>query len=167
MGRGRCISGSILSPGILGLDIASAITRGQTNNMVPALPLAACSQLVTEISIPIVAGGGSSSRHGRAKGILGLRIGGWISYGVSIGAIFISMAGLGIGANEPPPPALILVDGIISASSCLMLLEDAIVSNSQANSYNQKADSQDSSLLYLSLGSTKQGDLKVSLSYAF
>jgi hypothetical protein len=164
-GNGAGVAGLVFSPVILGLSIGSTIARSQSEDAVPSAPLGITSQVLCDIAVPVVAAGGSSSRHTGARGILGLRIPGWIAFGLS-NAFLAVIVGISAGGGGAPPPAVLLTDGILSTTSCVLLSTDALVSKSQALN-GRRADCQSIPTLHFSLGTTRNGGVKGGVAYCF
>jgi hypothetical protein len=164
-GKGAGITGLALSPVVLGLSIGSTVSRAASDGVAPALPLGVASIVVGDIVAPIAAAGGASSRHSGARGVLALRLVGWIAYGLS-NAVLAAMVGIGLGTDAPPPPAVILVDGVLATVGSVMLSADALASGSQANR-RDRAECRDRPSWYLSLGATRTGALRGSVTCAF
>jgi len=135
--RGAGVTGFILTPIALGFAIASAVaTQDAVNhhsgNAVP-VGLGVVSTLVSGIGVPIVAGGGGSARrHPEVRGVLGLRIAGWISYGLFM-ADALALIGMGAASVDPGESPIILA-GALGAFSMISMAIDAVASASQANS---------------------------------
>ncbi len=164
-GNGAGVAGFVFSPVILGLSIGSTIARSQSDDAVPSAPLGITSQLLCDIAVPVVAAGGSSSRHTGAHGLLGLRIPGWISFGLS-NAFLAIILGIAAGGGGAPPPAVLLSEGILSTTSCVLLSTDALVSKSQARD-GRRAECRNIPTLHFSLGTTRNGGVKGGVAYCF
>lgn len=164
-GNAAGITGLALSPIILGLSIGSTIARASSDDIVPALPLGVSSQVVADIAVPIVAVGGSSSRHAGGRGIPGLRIPGWITFGLS-NAFLAIIAGVAIGGGGGPPPAVLISEGVLSTASCIMLSADALASKSQAKT-GRRAECWSTPKWYLSLGVMRNGGVNGGVMYCF
>lgn len=124
---GAAIAGYASAPIILGLGISSAATTGTD----ASLPLGISAFTVAVVALPIIAVGGASARlHTKARGVLGLRIPGYITYGLALanGAVLV---GLGIaGATISPAP--IITCSVLGAAGCTLMATDALISGSQA-----------------------------------
>jgi hypothetical protein len=84
---------------VLGLAIGSEVTRDE---QIPSLPLGATATVLFAAAVPVImAGGRSARRHGCVRGNLGLRVGGWVVYGLALADAAILVA---LGANEIEPP---------------------------------------------------------------
>ena len=82
------------------------------------------------ILMPIVALGGRSARkYSGARGVLGLRIAGWVTFGICLSSAF-AMIGIG-AADEEVPPALIASAGVVGALAIVAFAVDALVSRKQ------------------------------------
>jgi hypothetical protein len=125
---GAGIFGLVSSGVVLGLASASEGTKDQ---LVPSLPLGVTATVLLAASVPIVAAGGiSARREGQVRGILALRVLGWIFYGLSL-----AEAGglIALGTMEvTPPDGMIISTGLLGVSSLVMMSADALVSRKQA-----------------------------------
>jgi hypothetical protein len=111
----------------LGLAIASEATKEDT---LPSAPLGGVATALFGISLPIVAIGGSSARGNPAvTGSLGLRIAGWIGYGVTLAdaAFLLSQVG-----QRTLDDGLILSVGLLGAASMACFVVDARMSAAEA-----------------------------------
>jgi hypothetical protein len=126
--RGAAITGFVMSGVVLVLGISSEAVR---EDRIPALTLGGIATGLVAIGTPIVFGGGSSARENeRVTGLRGLRITGWISYGICLGSALI-LAGLG-ALDATPPQGMIAVTGVLGFLSLSMASVDAIVSANEA-----------------------------------
>lgn len=124
---GGAILGFVAAPLILGLSIGSAATTGE---LVPSLPLGALATVVFGITVPLIAGAGGSARNGTGvNGAVGLRVVGWILYGITLGLAVVAVV-LGVTTEIPAP--IILGLGGAAFLSCVFMSIDALVSRSQA-----------------------------------
>jgi hypothetical protein len=133
---GAAIAGYACTPIILGLGISSAATTGGD----ASLPLGISAFTVGVVALPIIAVGGASARsHSKARGTLGIRIPGYITYGLALanGAVLV---GLGIaGATISPAP--IITCTLFGATGCALMATDALISSGQAKrGYAQGAE---------------------------
>jgi hypothetical protein len=81
--------------------------------------------------LPIISVGGASARSGgKVNGALGLRIPGYITYGLALanGAVLV---GLGI-ADVNMPAAPIITCSVLGAAGCALMATDALISGGQA-----------------------------------
>jgi uncharacterized membrane protein YgdD (TMEM256/DUF423 family) len=124
---GAATYGIISGVAVLGLAIASEATKEDT---IPSAPLGGVATALFAASVPVVATGGSSARGNPAvTGSLGLRIAGWISYGVALAdaAYLLSQVG-----QKTLDDGLILSVGLLGTASMACFVVDARLSASQA-----------------------------------
>ncbi len=112
---------------VLTLSIGSELSK---EDRIPSLPLGAAATVLVAAMGPVTAAGGGSARHGGATGLKGLRIVGWIAYGVSlVGALYLLI----LGASDTEPfGGLITTTGVVGAASLTFFGIDAFVSHSEA-----------------------------------
>jgi hypothetical protein len=143
------ITGFVLSPIILGLTIGSAATSG--NGLAPALPLGASALGTSVVSVPIIAVGGALARSSdKVKGVLALRIAGWLGYGLSIGTGAL-MVGMAVGGGTIPPEAIIAC-GLLGTFSCISLSIDNFISGAQAKKYYSNVQEEGATVPELTFG---------------
>jgi hypothetical protein len=130
------IIGIISAAGVLGLSIGSAVTLEDDfgfREVVPAVPLGVSAFVLTAAVAPIVfVGGGSARRGAGATGSLGLRIGGWVAYGVALLAgLYILL--FNVADIIEAPEWLIIADGVVGALALVMFSADAFISHAEAS----------------------------------
>jgi len=141
--RGGGVVGFIGAAAVLSLALASEGMRARaasdtynphhewTSDWTASVSLGGTSVVVNVIMAPIAFAGGRATRqHTGVRGLMGLRIGGWVLYGVSIvvGASIIPLAPAGMR----PPPALIASSGILGATGLVLFGADGIKTYHQA-----------------------------------
>jgi len=110
---------------VLGLAIGAEATIG--DGMLPVgLGATAITLSIPCVIIPAVA---SSSVHG-ASGMLGLKVGGWIGWGLAV-VDGLAQVGLGI-ADKDVPHGLPALAGVLGFAGAVMLSIDALVAGSRA-----------------------------------
>ncbi len=125
---GGAIAGFVSVAPIVGLGAASAAT---SDEQLPALPLGGVTTLFIAVMAPVTFGAGKSARRaGFVRGSVGLRVGGWISYGLSLVNAF-ALIGLGAAELEVMPWQIGLTTGI-GALSVIFFATDALISRRQA-----------------------------------
>jgi hypothetical protein len=114
---------------VLGLALGAEGTKAQ--GQVPSIPLGATATVILAAMVPVVAAGGLSARRSTGKeGIPGLRVAGWIAYGLALGnAVVLIAEGLG---NTQPPPGQITGTGVLGAFSLVAFSADALASRNPA-----------------------------------
>jgi hypothetical protein len=123
------IIGIIGMAAVLGLGIASEITK---EDNIPSIPLGAgATVLVAAIGPVEFAGGASARRASGAGGVAGLRIAGWVAYGVSL-ALALYLIAFGLLDNTPFDGLITTTSGI-GALSLLFFAIDDFVSYSEAS----------------------------------
>jgi hypothetical protein len=126
--REAAVTGFVTGGVTLVLAGASEATR---ENQIPSLPIGGVATLVFAVSTPIVASGGGSARDGAdVEGSAGMRVTGWVLYGLGL-ANALSLIALGASEIEPPP-GTILATGAIGAASQFLMAGDALRSHRQA-----------------------------------
>jgi hypothetical protein len=114
---------------VLGLSVGSEFTS--SDELVPSLPLGITATVLLGAMGPVVAGGGASARgDGRVEGLLGLRVGGWVAYGLAM-ANAVALIGLGV-ADISPPEGQITATGALGMASLVCFSIDAFASGAQA-----------------------------------
>ncbi|MFW6050712.1 MAG: hypothetical protein ACODAU_06030 [Myxococcota bacterium] len=114
---------------MLGLGTGSAVTTG---DQIPSLPLGAVATLAFIVLNPIATSGGRQARqHPDVDGVPGLRIGGWVLYGL---ATVNALAAVGLGAaDEYVHPAVIGTLTLLGVTSSLFFAIDGFVTASEAD----------------------------------
>jgi len=123
------VYGIVSGLGVLGLAAASEATK---EDQVPSLPLGVGATVLVAVSGPVTAVGAASARRGGGVvGAQGVRIAGWIGYGLTLlDATTLIFLGL---AEVEPIDGIILSVGLLGASSLACFSTDAFISASQAN----------------------------------
>jgi hypothetical protein len=100
-------------------------------NQAPAMSLGAVATSLLAAGGPIVFMGGNSARsESGVRGSFGLRLTGWITYGLTL-ADATSLLGVG-AANLTVPPGLIISAGLLGALSLTFFSIDALISRHEA-----------------------------------
>jgi hypothetical protein len=122
----------------LGLAIGSEATKDE---QIPSLPLGVSATVLVAIAGPITAVGAASARDGGdVKGALGLRIVGWVAYGIMLAEASVL---IGLGVNEiEPPDGVILSVGALGATSLFSFAGDAFFSAAEANAKRRSGPQQ-------------------------
>jgi hypothetical protein len=116
----------------LGLTGASEATKDE---LVPSMPLGGAALVLSIIMIPVTASGGTSARRGTdLRGVVPLRVLGWVFYAGMIvtGVVTISLAA---ATEKEPPDGLIMSIGGVAALSYLFFAIDDFVSFAQARGW--------------------------------
>lgn len=138
-GLGAGIFGFAITAPIVALGLASEIEQYPGCPELPSLPLGASALILHIASAPIVFAGGQSTRRAAGvRGILALRIIGWIAYGLTVvdGIVLVTLGAL---------PDVPLPDGVIGSvtglalATMLAMSADTIVSWKQARKKSQTA----------------------------
>jgi hypothetical protein len=125
---GAGVFGIIAGIGALSLTIGSEATKDEQN---PSLPLGIAATSLIAVGGPITAvGAGSARQGGDVQGALGLRILGWVGYGLTL-AEAIVLIGLGVNEVEPPDGVIVSV-GALGATSLFSFAGDAFFSAAEA-----------------------------------
>lgn len=125
---GGAVYGIAAGAATLGLATGSELTKDE---QIPSLPIGIAATVLFASSVPIVAVSGMSARRdGAARGVRGLRIAGWIVYGLALADAF-ALLGMGVAEVEPPDGVIVSVGGLGTAALALMAA-DAWVSSNQA-----------------------------------
>jgi hypothetical protein len=104
--------GYIAGPVVLALAIASEITK---QNQIPSLPIGITATVVSLISVPIIA----VNAQGLSPEWMKVKKAAWFAYG---GGMFLSSILIGAGiAGATPPTPVIAVNGIVFASSIVLM----------------------------------------------
>jgi hypothetical protein len=123
---GAGVTGLFAAATTLGLAIGAETVRSRESGL-GAFALTSLSSLVAIIMVPIVATGGSAARRDSSiRGLEGLRIFGWILYGVGIAvglASFITPI-----TKDGAPPGLLTSAGALFATSALFISIDDFAS---------------------------------------
>ena len=137
-GIGAGIVGFVFMPFAIGLGVGSYATSGPGKGLIPSIPLGASALLIMTVMVPVVAGGGSSSRHGEGHGVTALRIISWILYGITevLGVAVIVASVVGADLHDAIPP-LVAVGG----TSLLMMSIDSLVSGITAKASSHEESS--------------------------
>jgi hypothetical protein len=122
------VFGVIAGVGVLGLAVGSELTK---DHQIPSLPIGIGATALTLIAGPVVAVGAGSARHSGARGVLGLRIAGWLGYALTLADAGV-LIGLGV-AQVTPPDGTITSVGLLGATSLILLSADAFASAGQAS----------------------------------
>jgi hypothetical protein len=95
------------------------------------IPVGSVATVIAGVTIPIAAAGGSSARkHPGVIGAPGMRLAGWIFYGLSL-ADAVTLLGLAV-AGADIPPAVVASVGLLGTSSAVFMSLDAFDSAKQA-----------------------------------
>lgn len=124
---GAGVFGLAATPIATSLGVAAVATNGE--DVAPIALGASCYSLVAT-TVPIVSGGGSSARHGKANGVPALRIVSWITYGISM-ANGAAMLAIGI-ADGYVPSGLIIAEIGTGLVSMVTMSADALASGAGA-----------------------------------
>jgi hypothetical protein len=90
------------------------------------------------VSIPLVAiGGGSARHHPEVNGVLGLRIAGWIGYGLTLAD---ATALLVLSFDHPIDNWHVASVGLLGSTTAAAFAIDATISASQANSIRARSN---------------------------
>jgi hypothetical protein len=138
------IIGFVTSGLIGGLTIYAALN---TEQLLPAIPLAAGATTVVVIAAPAVKSGSKSARENSpATGSLTLRVIGWISFGFHLGGS-LTLAGLiplhwlreeTNGDRWTPPASWIIGNGILGIASVISLSIDSLIAHKQAIRFKEE-----------------------------
>ncbi len=145
-------AGWALGAGIVGL-VFGGITLGLTgaseatkDELVPSMPLGGAALVLSIIMIPVTASGGTSARRGTdLRGVVPLRVLGWVFYAGMIvtGVVTISLAA---ATEKEPPDGLIMSIGGVAALSYLFFAIDDFVSFAQAKGLAHRIERGEASL---------------------
>ncbi len=112
---------------VLSLAIGAEVTK---EDQIPAIPLGGAATLILAAMGPVVAGGAASAQGPGVPGNPGLRIAGWVFYGISLADALVLIA---LGVSEvQPPDGLTTSVGLIGAGALSFFAADAFTSASQA-----------------------------------
>lgn len=126
-GAGTATGLSMVGVGVV-LGIGSEIT---VEDQIPALPMGGVATMMFAAGIPIIAGGGSSARRAAGvRGSLGARIGGWVTYGLTMTNAVV-LIGLGAAEVEVQHGQVAAVV-VLGATSGALMAADALKSRRQA-----------------------------------
>ena len=126
------IIGLVSGAAVLGLSIGAAVTNDDFS-ATPSVPLGLAAVGLLAAAGPIVfVGGGSARRASGATGLVGLRIAGWVAYGISILvglylALFRALDTISI------PGWAWIIDGAVGAAGMAFFAIDALVAHSEAS----------------------------------
>ncbi len=126
---GGAILGFTSSGVVLALATGSAITNG---NLAPAMTLGGAATILFGVTTPLVSTASGSVRDGaNVPGVLGLRIAGWVGYGLTLSN---AVAALLLGAldNTVPTPLIVSL-GLLAATDEVLFSVEALVARSQAS----------------------------------
>lgn len=130
---------------VLGLGLSSAATSSN-DDQIPSLPLGVATIAVHIIMGMVSAGGGRAARRGGGRGVVGLRIAGWITWALAlVGGI--SLAALGASDVDVNAGPIIGVTAL-SAVSLICFGIDGIVGAGQARRAATQASARFAPLLY-------------------
>ena len=128
--------------GLIGAGVTAALTIVSLLVGPHAAPWFLVGALSTSaVMVPVVASGGWSTRHDETGGVPGLRVAGWICYGVAglfltdalVGSIIaVSSGSISLTGEGPVFLALAAAFGALSVASTVFLSIDALVSAGQA-----------------------------------
>ncbi len=139
---GASITGFISAGVTMGLGTGSAILRGKGEKG-PAVGMGVAATVLMGALGPTVNAGSSSARDGTTVGgSLGLRVTGWVLYGITL-ASSVSFMVMGLGFEKPPHPAQLGVTGGLGGLSLTFFSIDALISRSQAIDYWRKGATAD------------------------
>jgi hypothetical protein len=124
---GGAIWSFVAAGAVAGLAAGSAVTAG---NFVPSISMGATATVIFGLTLPLVALSSSSVRNGaRVEGSLGLRIAGWVLYGLTMVNAVVAIV-LGIVAEVPWP--VIAVLGVLGVTGLTLVGVEALLARSQA-----------------------------------
>jgi hypothetical protein len=133
--QGAGILGFVAAGGTLLLAIAAEITK---EDQIPSLPIGIGATLLMGVATPVVAvGAGSARGSGKVDGMLGMRIAGWIAYGLSLSDAVV-LIGLGL-AEVTPPGGIITLVGVLGGAGLIFHALDAMASGSEAEALGARA----------------------------
>ena len=135
-GRGGAIVGFVGAAMAIGFAAGAESTIGK-HELGTTIALGSVALASLLVMAPISAAGGSSERSGTgATGLLGLRITGWILYGLTAadGAGLIAMGAAGVSIPHGPSIAA----GVLGMASLIMFAADDLVSRSEAQAQSQQ-----------------------------
>lgn len=123
------IIGFVGAVGVLGLAVGSELT---SDDQIPSLPLGAAATVLVAALGPVTFAGGRSARSPAVTGLLGLRIVGWVSYGVClVNALALLLLGV---IDVEPPDGYIAAVGVLGTLSLTSFAIDAVAGYSEASS---------------------------------
>ena len=137
LSRGWAIPGGALgivfSGVALGLGIKSEI-ENEAGNGGSSMAFGAAATGILAVWTPVVFAAGKSARRSgdpRVRGVAGLRVTGWVTYGLTLASAVVMLA-MGL-ADVEVPDGYILVSTISGVASVLFMSIDAFVSGAQAS----------------------------------
>ncbi len=125
------ISGALF----LALSVGSEITSAHP---IPSIPLGASATVLHAIDVPLVAWSGSALRRRTGvPGVLGLRVVGWLFYGLTLADAAVLLA---LGAlNIQPPTGTIAGAGVSGFISSVFISADALATAQQVDARDAAA----------------------------
>ena len=110
------------------LTIGSEVANAFDADREVLIPLGSTAGVLLIAATPIAAAGASSARNARGSdGSPGMRITGWILYGLSL-ATFTSLLGLG-AAEIRPPPGVFTTFGALGLTAAGLMMGDGVASH--------------------------------------
>lgn len=123
------IIGFIGAAAVLSLAVGSELT---SEDQIPSLPLGAAATVLVAALGPVTFAGAKSARSETVTGLLGMRIVGWVTYGVSLAnALVLLLFGV---VEVTPPDGYITAVGVLGALSLTSFAIDAVAGYSEASS---------------------------------
>lgn len=124
--RGAGIYG-LIAAAVTGITGGVAIAIDETET---SLPIGAGATLLASISAPIVSlGGGSARSHSQVTGSVGLRVLGWVTYGLGITSAAVILI---VGTSEEIEPSYSIPTLLLVVTSLVSFSIDALASAGQA-----------------------------------
>ena len=134
MGAG--ITGIISAVGVLGLSVGAALNVDDT---LPSMSMGGTATLGLIVFGPVVSAGARSPSGAGVHGSTGLKVGGWVSYGLGVGnAVLLLLMGAASAAGDDAVledasmAGLITVTGLLGATSLTLFSIDAFIARGQA-----------------------------------
>ncbi|GEM_PF-2031127 len=137
LSRGWAIPGGALGIVFSGLTLGFGLKseiESCDNNGDAAIAWGAAATGILAVWTPVVFAAGKSARRSgdpRVRGVAGLRVTGWVTYGVTLASAVV-LLGLGL-ADVTVPDGYILLPTIMGTASILCMSIDAFVSGAQAS----------------------------------
>ena len=128
--KGAAISGFVMSGLALTLGTAAGVVSDGGDRF-GAIGLGGAATVILAVGGPVVNAGSGSARDLGARGVKGLRIAGWIGYGVTMGLAVVQL-GMGV-ANVNVPSGFIYGTTGLGTVSLVAFSIDSIVASGQAN----------------------------------